>query len=60
MPYTAGHPVCHFILYLFLAAAQYLNANLNFFLIQDLREAFRMFDRNKDGFIDLIELKKVR
>lgn len=27
--------------------------------MQDLREAFRMFDRNKDGFIDLIELKKV-
>jgi len=27
--------------------------------MEDLREAFRMFDRNKDGFIDLIELRKV-
>ncbi|XP_023321690.1 neo-calmodulin [Eurytemora carolleeae] len=27
--------------------------------MEDLREAFRMFDRNKDGFIDLVELRKV-
>ena len=28
--------------------------------MEDLREAFRMFDKNKDGYIDLNELKKVR
>jgi len=28
-------------------------------VMEDLREAFRMFDKNKDGFIDLTELKKV-
>ena len=28
-------------------------------LFQDLRDAFKMFDRNKDGFIDLTELRKV-
>jgi len=27
--------------------------------MEDLREAFRMFDRNKDGYIDLTELRKV-
>ena len=27
--------------------------------MQDLKEAFKMFDRNKDGYIDLNELKKV-
>jgi len=27
--------------------------------MEDLRDAFRMFDRNKDGYIDLIELRKV-
>ena len=27
--------------------------------VQDLKEAFKMFDRNKDGYIDLNELKKV-
>merc|ERR1711953_381022 len=27
--------------------------------LDDLKEAFRMFDTNKDGFIDLNELKKV-
>jgi len=27
--------------------------------LDDLREAFKMFDRNKDGYIDLNELKKV-
>merc|ERR1712029_1282315 len=27
--------------------------------LDDLKEAFKMFDRNKDGFIDLNELKKV-
>ena len=26
---------------------------------QDLKEAFRMFDKNNDGFIDLVELRKV-
>jgi len=26
--------------------------------LDDLREAFKMFDRNKDGYIDLNELKK--
>ena len=25
----------------------------------DIREAFRMFDRNKDGYIDMAELKKM-
>merc|ERR1712083_660865 len=27
--------------------------------LEDLRVAFKMFDRNKDGFIDLTELRKV-
>merc|ERR1712079_594090 len=27
--------------------------------LDDLKEAFKMFDRNKDGYIDLNELKKV-
>jgi calmodulin len=26
---------------------------------QDLRQAFRIFDKNKDGFVDASELKKV-
>ena len=25
----------------------------------DIREAFRMFDRNKDGYIDMSELRKM-
>lgn len=28
--------------------------------LDDLKEAFKMFDRNKDGYIDLNELKKVK
>ena len=31
----------------------------NLFPHQDLKEAFRMFDKNNDGFIDLVELRKV-
>jgi len=27
--------------------------------LEDLKEAFRMFDKNNDGFIDLVELRKV-
>ena len=28
--------------------------------LQDLKDAFRMFDTNNDGFIDLVELRKVK
>ena len=45
--------------YVFLLWKAIINVVFLSSVLQDLREAFRMFDRNKDGFIDLIELKKV-
>ena len=38
-----------------------LPCNLNICIVQeaDLKEAFKIFDRDKDGFIDMKELKKV-
>ena len=42
----------------YLCSTMIINVVL-IFCLQDIREAFTRCDRNKDGFIDLIELKEV-
>jgi len=41
----------------FLEMMKRKSAETNY--MEDLKEAFRMFDKNNDGFIDLYELRKV-